>query len=289
MPNLQALFNKEMPNQDFCVDVVLREDLKRRSYLKAHWHEYLQFYYFTCGEAVVECAQNRFCVCCGTIAVINSNEMHYLESLSDHLKFYVIRIDPAFLFSSQVDLVQTKYLVPLSQNRISFQNCISKDPQILNCITNIIEEYNKKQIGFELAVKSYIYQLIVLLLRNYISKILSKDEFEARCRALKRFDVVFNKIERDYREKMSLSELAGSVNVSPCHFCRTFKQLAGKTATDYINGVRLEKSILLLKQNNLNITEIALECGFDSVNYFSRLFRRNYHISPTEYRRSNTI
>jgi AraC-like DNA-binding protein len=64
-----------------------------------------------------------------------------------------------------------------------------------------------------------------------------------------------------------------------------FKQLTGKTMTDYLNGLRLEKSTDYLAERDLNITEIALECGFDSVNYYSRLFRRYYHVSPTEFRK----
>jgi AraC-like DNA-binding protein len=48
--------------------------------------------------------------------------------------------------------------------------------------------------------------------------------------------------------------------------------------------VRLEHAAYLLEQTNFNITEIALRCGFDSVNYFSRLFKRYYNTSPTEFR-----
>ena len=49
--------------------------------------------------------------------------------------------------------------------------------------------------------------------------------------------------------------------------------MTGKTTTDYINGTRLEKAIYYLEKSELNITEIALSCGFDSVNYFSRYLK----------------
>lgn len=218
------------------------------------------------------------------VGIVNSNELHYLESLSDDLQFYTIRIEPAFLFSNQVDLLQAKYLAPIALNRIAFQNLIEYDERILDCITQILREYAEKETGYELAIKASIYQLLVQLLRRYVVKILKESEFKERDRTLKRFEDVFRIIENNYSEKISLKELADSVNISSYHFCRTFKQMTGKTATDYINGVRLEKAVSLLEETSLNITEIALKCGFDSVNYFSRLFKKYYNIPATKFR-----
>ncbi len=75
-------------------------------------------------------------------------------------------------------------------------------------------------------------------------------------------------------DKITLKELASRVNLSAHHFCRTFKQITGKTTIDFINGIRLDKAIYYLKETDLNMTEIAMRCGFDSINYFSRLFKR---------------
>ncbi|SJT88036.1 L-rhamnose operon regulatory protein rhaS [Clostridioides difficile] len=63
--------------------------------------------------------------------------------------------------------------------------------------------------------------------------------------------------------------------------------MTGKTTTDYINGIRLEKAVNYLNKGDLNITEIALRCGFDSINYFSRLFKKHYNVSPTQFKKTN--
>jgi AraC-like DNA-binding protein len=278
-----------MPDSDFCVDIFKKNNVKRGGSVRLHWHEHLQFYYFVKGEALLECGHNRFEVSPGSIVVINSNELHYLESLSDDLEFYTIRIDPTFLFSNQVDLLQAKYLAPLASNRISFRNLIEKDTGILECITKILQEYNLKKVGYELSVKASIYQLIVLLLRGYVFKILSEKEFEEKTRSLKRFNTVLQFLEDNYDKKIYLKELADSVNLSECHFCRTFKQITGKTLTDYVNKIRLEKAAYFLKQTDLSITEISLKCGFDSISYFNRLFNKYYKISPTKFRKVNKL
>ncbi|WP_243150810.1 helix-turn-helix domain-containing protein [Clostridium caseinilyticum] len=59
--------------------------------------------------------------------------------------------------------------------------------------------------------------------------------------------------------------------------------MTGKTTTEYINEVRLKRSIKLLKDGNMNITEISINCGFNDVNYFSRLFKKSYGVSPTKF------
>ncbi|MCH3918833.1 MAG: AraC family transcriptional regulator, partial [Spirochaetia bacterium] len=190
-----------------------------------------------------------------------------------------------FLFSNQVDQCQTKFLAPLSQDRITFHNLIHDDKEVSVSVTELIREYGTKDFGYELAVKSSIYKLIVLLLRTHVEKILSPEEFSAKTRNLRRFEPVLQHIDTHYTGKITIAELAAIVHMTVYHFCRMFKQLTGKTMTDYLNGLRLEKSTDYLAERDLNITEIALECGFDSVNYYSRLFRRYYHVSPTEFRK----
>lgn len=280
----QNYFYREMPDAHFGVDIILKSDLSTGMVLRKHWHEHMQLYVILSGSAVLECGKHRFQAAAGDIAVINSNELHYLRSLSDDLKLDIIRVDLPFLFSSQTDLCQTKFLAPLSQNRITFHNLIRGDGQVSECVSEIIGEYHARDLGYELAVKSSIYRLIVLLLRGHVDRILSPREFAAKINGLKRFDTVLQYIGAHYTEKISVNELAETANITVYYFCRIFKQITGKTMTDYLNEFRLEKSTDYLKKSDLTVTEIALNCGFDSVNYYSRLFRRYYHVSPTEFR-----
>lgn len=288
MKDYTRYFCKQMPDVHFGVDIFLKTGLRRGMTLKLHWHEHMQLYYFIAGNALLECGKNRFHVGAGDITVINSNELHYLESLSGNLEFYVIRIDLPFLFSNQVDLCQTKYLAPLSQNLITFKNLVADDKLITDCVVGMIHEYSEKQTGFELAVKSTIYKLIVLLIREHMGKIMTSEELTSKVNSLKRFDSILKYLADHYTEKISASELAEKGNITVFYFCRIFKQITGKTMTAYVNELRLVKSTEYLKQGDLNITEIALHCGFDGVNYYSRLFRQYYHVSPTTWRKNNS-
>ena len=279
-------FRKQMPDEHFGVDIFLKSSLKKGEKLEAHWHEHLQLYYFIAGRAFLRCGSKQFQVGPGHVTVINSNELHYMESRSDDLRFYVIRIDLPFLFSNQTDLCQTKYLVPLSQNLLTFRNLILDDSRVVSCVSELIDEYGSKEIGFELAVKSSVYRLIVLLLRGHAGRIMTNEELAAKQNNLRRFDFILKYLTEHSDETIPVGELAKRANVTVSYFCRLFRQITGQTMTDYRNRIRLEKSVSLLKRGELNVTETALRCGFDDVNYFSRLFRRNYGVSPTEFRKN---
>jgi len=285
MKDYSKHYYKEMPDENFFVDIFENKHNKKGITFDTHWHEHIQFFYFTSGEALVRCNSKRLDVCAGDLIIINSNELHYCENLCEDLSYYIIRVDLSFLFSNQIDSCQTKFMTPLAENLILFENLIRNDTEISGCINKIIKEYFGKELGFELAIKSYIYKLIVLLMRRYVKKILTKKEFDSQIKNLNQFNIILKYIEDNFTEHITIDLLAKMANMSIHHFCRLFKQITGKSAIEYINQMKIEKAVLLLQDSNYNITEIALACGFNDTNYFSRLFKKYKKISPTEIRK----
>ena len=86
-------------------------------------------------------------------------------------------------------------------------------------------------------------------------------------------------------EKLYVQDLASQVNMNEQYFCRFFKRSIGKTPIDYINDYRLNKVIRLLETGDAQITEICLECGFNNMGDFQRLFKRKTGITPLQYRK----
>lgn len=285
MKDYTNYYYQKMPDEISYIYIAKFQQAKRGKGISTHWHEHMQFFYFTHGKALVKCNSVNIPVTSGDLVIINCNELHYCKSLCSDLSYYIIRIDLSFLFSSKIDSCQTKYMTPLAQNLILFKNLVRNDNDASKCINKIIEEYFTKNIGFELAIKSYIYELIVILIRKYVKKILTKKEFDFQYNNLKRFKKIINYIETNYTSQISITSLSSMGNMSRYHFCRLFKQITGKSAIDYINGLRIEKAAELLLESSCNITEIALSCGFNDTNYFSRVFKKYKHISPTQMRK----
>ncbi|TDF94098.1 helix-turn-helix domain-containing protein [Paenibacillus piri] len=93
-------------------------------------------------------------------------------------------------------------------------------------------------------------------------------------------------IQTHYSEKISLQNIAtaGAVCRSKC--CTLFINTLKKTPIEYLTNYRIQKSIDFMTNYNLNITDIATACGFNSSNYFAETFKRIQGVSPSEYRKT---
>ena len=129
-------------------------------------------------------------------------------------------------------------------------------------------------------------QATEIIVRNVAAQILAltreiKDGRESQVKAV--ILQAKEQIDRMYQEDLSLDDLAQAVSVSPFYLSRLFREELGVSFTEYITKLRLEKAISLLAEG-LPVKECCFAVGYNDPNYFSRLFRKYYHLSPTEYR-----
>lgn len=96
-------------------------------------------------------------------------------------------------------------------------------------------------------------------------------------------------IELHLFSDLKLDQLAKLCNLSLTSFKRKFKSIYGDSPTHYINRRRLEKAKKLLKDSDLNISEIAYMTGFQDPLYFSRLFKNKMGVTPSHFRKGFKI
>jgi len=99
-----------------------------------------------------------------------------------------------------------------------------------------------------------------------------------------RINVVFQFLSKNFREEVSLAQIASIANMTPNAFCRYFKQRTGKAFTVFLNEIRVESAAKLIAGSTENFGNIAHECGFNSISYFNRQFKRIMQTSPMAYR-----
>ncbi len=91
-------------------------------------------------------------------------------------------------------------------------------------------------------------------------------------------------IEDNYKEKLLLEDVAGYVGISKYYFSYLFKKEKEINFTSYINTVRIEKAIELLKNPQITVNQIFDEVGFNDQQYFSKIFKKYTGMTVTEYR-----
>lgn len=91
-------------------------------------------------------------------------------------------------------------------------------------------------------------------------------------------------IEKHYKEKLKLSDVADQVYVSQWHLSKLLNRYIGQNFSEILNSVRINKAKELLKDPALRIGDIADEVGFMDMAHFSRVFKKLVGISANEYR-----
>ena len=94
---------------------------------------------------------------------------------------------------------------------------------------------------------------------------------------------------QQYGGRITLDDLAKSLSISKQGLIQKFRKQTGLTPMSYLANIRLDRSKQLLKDSALPVTEIAQQCGFENVYYFSNHFKKRTGISPTDYRKLMTL
>ncbi len=91
-------------------------------------------------------------------------------------------------------------------------------------------------------------------------------------------------IEENYHKDISLEDVSRSVDISSYYFSKLFKEETGENFIEYLTNIRIEKAKKLLQNRELSIKNICVDTGYSDPNYFSRIFKKQVGVTPTEYR-----
>jgi AraC-like DNA-binding protein len=97
-------------------------------------------------------------------------------------------------------------------------------------------------------------------------------------------DQALHYIKDNYREKISVEDIAAQVQISSSHLFAVFKKQMGVSPISFLNSYRMSIASELLKGTTKSINQIAAEVGIDDSIYFNKIFKKHYQMSPTEYR-----
>lgn len=98
-----------------------------------------------------------------------------------------------------------------------------------------------------------------------------------------RVDAVRAKLRRTLTQVPPLEELAREVGCSPFYLSRTFSKETGQTIPQFVRQMRMERAAELLKTGRYNVTEVALEVGYNSLSHFSQAFHQTFGCCPGLY------
>lgn len=266
--------------------------------VRHHWHEEVEIVYLYHGSFKLDINMEPYGTDRECFLFINSGELHSLRSLSMEFDEQAVVFSPSMLLFQDYDSIDESILLPLTQNKLTFPRFLDQTSPFFSAfrscyqqISHIFSQSKETLITGEqiltddvisqLQIKAGILQLIGILMEAGLMCQSPRTESQ-KITAIK---TVLSYITDHYHEKLYVQDLASQVNMNEQYFCRFFKRSIGKTPIDYINDYRLNKVIRLLETGDAQITEICLECGFNNMGNFHRLFKRKTGITPLQYRK----
>ena len=252
-----------------------------------HSHQFFELVIVTKGSAIHKINDISSVIKVGDIFILKKNIEHeFCEKRN--LSLINIIFDPSKLFPNNWetnDLPGFKallYLEPeylLAHSDKSRLRVIGRNFQkVLDLIDELERELQKKESGYQLVSKTIFMHLLYLLARAYTHSNSSHSML------LVKIANVINYIDQHFKENIKFDDLAKIAKMSIRNFQRTFKKANGISAQQYLLNKRLQHSLILLKNPNLQISEIAFKSGFSDSNYFSKQFKNKYKLSPKKFK-----
>ena len=257
-----------------------------------HWHEEMEWIYFQKGDFPVWINTKEYQVHAPAFICIHPEELHALILEKDGIESAVV-FPVDILCFERYDAAEAKVLGPLAEGKLRMPVlCRSGDAafeELSACykkIEQMLRQMKEQKNMFYLNIKAKMLELIAVA---YKHDLLTRQVREGREEAgtVENLKKVLQYIGEHYSSPIRLFELAELVNMNEQYFCRYFKKNIGKTITEYINVIRVEKAATALAETEDKIIDIAAACGFDNTGYFIRRFKKEKGMTPSEYRKKS--
>lgn len=250
-----------------------------------HWHEELEFYYVEYGGVLLNCGGEQQWLYPGDVGFVNGFLPHRGADFLDGTHHYIIQVSLE-LFRAELRLSDRRsYDSLLLEALPRLPVFFTGDNQLSSLFLSLIEEWHRREPGWELEVKSCLFRIGSFLLRKAPlfpeSRPLTLPEQDS----LRHVKDLLLYLASWYNcpEKTSLSALSSTFGLSEPYLCRIFRRHTGRTVTGYINELRCARAAALI-HSGTPLVEAGRQVGIEDYNYFSRMFKKTTGFSPSHYR-----
>lgn len=279
-----------LPASDFPVDVFINDNSQELVGYPSHWHDYIEIMFILDGKFTLQHNEHFFEANKNDMIIFHSGVVHSVYGeRNQEGKLLVIQFLPSIISSSQSSTIESKYIFSFL-NREYYQdyhivNTYENFKVFFELVIGIYQDFTCKEKGYELYIKSRIYQLIVQLLRSNVLKI---NEYEANQIDLDKLAPLLKYIEENYQIEINLSQAAKMLNFSYSYFSKYFKKVTGKSFKAYVDFIRVCEAEKLILSSKMNISKAAYEVGFSDLSCFNRVYKRIRSCSPSSLKRTKT-
>lgn len=266
------------PHDDLYIDHL--KTTKKHNMPVQHYHDAYEIYLQLDGKRYLFLDNIYYTLGQGDLVLFKPFDIHFAESReSDYYERYVINFQ-----AKELSILLNKEELHLLLERIN--SCVVHlTKEQTKVVLDYIEKIKEFQKNSGFLSKKLLYSCVLQLIM-YIEQFINSKSVAIGNRVAPQIIEALVYIDKNYRNAITLEDIANASHISKYHFCRLFKETTGATVLEYLNNVRLTKVHSLLIDTNAAIGEIAKETGFMSSANLTRVFKKIYGISPRDFRKN---
>ena len=261
-----------------------------------HWHKELECAYVTDGSCTFLVGAQRCTLQEGEGIFIIPGIVHAVaDPLIDptmtapsDCRLHSMCFHPRLVGGSPESAIWQKYLQPLIDDHavpyLHLHPDVDWQQQALEAVEAAWQACVTDKPGYELQVRNALSQFVWLLTSN--RETVNIRPSDKAIRDEERIKTMLNYIHTYYAEGLDTTAIAQSANISVSECLRCFHSTLHTTPIQYLKQYRIQRAARLLATSDIKITQIGLQCGFQEMSYFSKIFRQLMGCTPKEYRQN---
>lgn len=259
---------------------------------EAHQHEFFEFFLMVSGRCHHSIHGNERLISEGDFLLLSPGQSHSFrpaeaggfEMLQVIFMPSILNIHPRYLSRSRrlLDLVYLRPFYKKGFEKIHLSGLT--ELKLKGLLAEMLEEYEKRQDGFEIAIQAKLMDFLISLVRFMERSSAGKALRSQPSPAAIAMSRILKHIHEQFKNPLRLEDMAEMAGVSREYFCVIFKKITGTSLVEYLNRLRIEEAKHLLSHSALPVTDVCFESGFKDLSYFSRLFRTETGLSPKAFR-----
>ena len=168
----------------------------------------------------------------------------------------------------------------MRHGRLTTHLVFGEEPEIKEILRKIRARYFENGENSLFYLKAYIYELIAFMYsNNFIARL------SCQVNQIERIEPIVRYLDKNFKGRVTLDEICAETNYNKYSLCHNFKAVTGATIFEYVNFLRIHYAVERLKESGSSVIEVATDCGFSSLSYFNRVFKKIIGCAPSAYNR----
>ncbi len=245
-------------------------------YSPFHWHNHIEVLYVLEGKIDFKIEQRRYVLTSEDMVIVNSEKIHS-SKLCGHAKYILLQVPLSAFEGIYEDIENVVFKESLSENETA---------KLFSCLSEMLESVDDQRQENRVKFISLLYNFLYQLLSSYQTE---QKKVVSSYYGINRISPVMAYVEKEFRNKITLKDVAELLNVTPEHLCRLFKKYTDMTFNEYLMSLRISAFYQMLQNSNQKISVIMEDCGITNYKVFIREFKKTFGKTPEMIRNQNNI